>query len=423
MAVGSLVKTAGKAAVSAVPDILGMLSKTARRGLDTAVELGLEGADKVPFMLKNGDFDGITKLSNDGLNTLHNQQAVKNITDIGQPEVKVNTQQFKLKQGDAPEAPQFIWASGKGSKKPNQELRENLGGWLQTKFSETDETLDFDVRKKAINRSDFGNVVSTDGVRMELQGVGQYLKSVQDGKPNPSKLQFIKVSTRHRGNLARLERMRAPEEELYAYATENNIPDADVAAYLKEYSRSFNQVKKASSLNTKMGAPSDAGHWISTMSSTGPDVLDQAPTSGRAARIEDRFKNRSGGAKSSHDMNPYAAEIVGIPRNWKEDFILFLDQRPGGPNTMPNWMSDFQSKDLDALLAIPTNASKAEVESVFDDLVKGWRKDRNHWSNQIKSILREGRLNKLRGTDAEIDAKNEELSKWLREELAKEKGG
>lgn len=339
----------------------------------------------------------------------------------------LKTQQFKLRQGPAkqapvevPEKPQFTWASGKGSKKPNAELRDNLGTWLQTKFSETDETLDFTARKKAINRSDFGNVISADGEPMELQGVGQYLKSVQDGQPNPSKLQFIKVSTRHRGNLARLERMRAPEKELYAYAAENGISEADVAAYLKEYSRSFNQVKKASALNTKMGSPSDAGHWISTMSSTGPGALDQAPTSGRAARIEDRFKNRSGGAKSSHDMNPYAAEIVGIPRNWLEDFMLFLDQRPGGPNTMPNWMADFQSKDLDALLAIPTNADKAEVEAVFDDLVKGWRKDRNHWSTQVKSIMREGRLDRIRGTDAEIDAENDANIEWLREQLARE---
>ena len=90
MAVGSLVKTAGKAAVSAVPDILGMLSPTARRGLDTAVGLGLKSADELDRFLKNGDINSVTELYTKGLNATQNHQTVKSITDIVQPEV--NTQ-------------------------------------------------------------------------------------------------------------------------------------------------------------------------------------------------------------------------------------------------------------------------------------------------------------------------------------------
>lgn len=293
-----------------------------------------------------------------------------------------------------PKDDQLIWRSGAGSRGPNTTLKDNVGEWLQTKFKETDKGLSFDKRKRLINRKDFGNIADQSGEAMEISGVGSYLKSVEAGKPNPNLIKIQKVSTRQKNNLARLERMRAPEKELYEYAAANGIPKADIDAYLKEYSSGFNRVQKAASLNTKLGDPSDAGHWISTMSSTGPNALDRAATSTRAARIENRFLNRSAGADIGHDMNQYAAEIVGIPRNWKEDLILFLDQRKGGPNRLPNWMADFQGKDLDALLAIPPNASKAEVEAVFDDLVKGWRKDRNHWSNQMKSIQRELKVDK-----------------------------
>tara|TARA_R100000458_G_scaffold7339_1_gene5790 strand:- start:196 stop:1584 length:1389 start_codon:yes stop_codon:yes gene_type:complete len=348
-----------------------------------------------------------------GLDTLSSvkDEVVSNVArnlNIRQPayagvgNLQINSQTTNIKPNNplmikgASQADNLIWQSGKGSRGPNTSLKDNIGEWLQTKFKDTDQALSFDKRKRSINRKDFGNIVDKDGEAMEISGVGSYLKSVEAGTPNPNLIKVQKVSTRQRGNLARLERMRAPEKELYEYAAESGIPKADIDAYLKEYSRGFNQVKKAAALNTKLGDPSDAGHWISTMSSTGPKALDRAPTSGRAARIENRFQNRSGGAKSSHDMNQYAAEIVGIPRNWKEDLTLFLDQRPGGPNKLPNWMADMQSKDLDALLAIPVDASKVEVEAVFDDLVKGWRKDRNHWSKQMKSIERELRINRVR---------------------------
>jgi len=336
---------------------------------------------------------------------------IRGFADVDQ-KVKVQKAAYDQASGKTPVAPlPPLWKSGKGSRPSNTKLRENVGSFLQDRYSKTDELLDPEKRMDLINRKEFGEIYNEQGELMEISGVHSYMRSVNEGAPDPAKIKIGKVSTRQRGNVARIERMRAPEEELYKYASNNNISEQDVAAYLKEYSKGFNQVKKAASLNTKMGDPSDAGHWISTMASTGSGPLDRAATSKRAARIENRFQNRSGGAKSSHDMNPHAAEIVGIPRNWKEDFLLFLDQRPGGPNRMPNWMVEMQTKDLDALLAIPPDASKKEVEAVFDDLVKGWRKDKNHWAKQIKDIQRDLKVKKpsdnpdyyLYGKDQEID--------------------
>ena len=348
-----------------------------------------------------GEPNNLTRFSDNSTNQLNEETIKAN----GLKQVNAN----KVGSEFQPQKP--LWKSGKGSRPSNTKLRENVGSFLQDRYSKTDELLDPEKRMDLINRKEFGEIHNEQGELMEISGVHSYMRSVNEGAPDPAKIKIGKVSTRQRGNVARIERMRAPEEELYKYASNNNISEQDVAAYLKEYSKGFNQVKKASSLNTKMGDPSDAGHWISTMASTGPGPLDRAATSKRAARIENRFQNRSGGAKSSHDMNPHAAEIVGIPRNWKEDFLLFLDQRPGGPNKMPNWMVEMQTKDLDALLAIPPDASKKEVEAVFDDLVKGWRKDKNHWAKQIKDIQRDLKVKKpsdnpdyyLYGKDQEID--------------------
>ena len=246
----------------------------------------------------------------------------------------------------------------------NLQLKTQMGEWFE---QNADALL-----KGNLDRGAFGKIVDSDGVRQDVLGLNKYLNSVKAGKPDPSLITFNSSKTRHLKNTKRLERMRAPTGGLDRLARKLFPEDPALAKKLvEEYridaGRGFKRVQDAAKKNTALGDPSDAGHWFSTKSSTGPNPLDRAPTSGQSARIENRIKNRQGGAKVEHDINPYAAQKAGIPRNWEEDFLYYLDRKYQKGNVI-DWKAEYGNEAFEMIESIPYNASKAEVDKVFNEI-------------------------------------------------------
>ena len=246
----------------------------------------------------------------------------------------------------------------------NLQLKTQMGEWFE---QNADALL-----KGNLDRGAFGKIVYYDGVRQDVLGLNKYLNSVKAGKPDPSLITFNSSKTRHLKNTKRLERMRAPTGGLDRLARKLFPEDPALAKKLvEEYridaGRGFKRVQDAAKKNTALGDPSDAGHWFSTKSSTGPNPLDRAPTSGQSARIENRIKNRQGGAKVEHDINPYAAQKAGIPRNWEEDFLYYLDRKYQKGNVI-DWKAEYGNEAFEMIESIPYNASKAEVDKVFNEI-------------------------------------------------------
>ena len=246
----------------------------------------------------------------------------------------------------------------------NLQLKTQMGEWFE---QNADALL-----KGNLDRGAFGKIVDSDGVRQDVLGLNKYLNSVKAGKPDPSVITFSSSKTRHLKNTKRLERMRAPTGGLERLARKLFPEDPALAKKLvEEYridaGRGFKRVQDAAKKNTALGDPSDAGHWFSTKSSTGPNPLDRAPTSGQSARIENRIKNRKGGTKVEHDINPYAAQKAGIPRNWEEDFLYYLDRKYQKGNVI-DWKAEYGNEAFEMIESIPYNASKAEVDKVFNEI-------------------------------------------------------
>lgn len=273
----------------------------------------------------------------------------------------------------------------------NLQLKTQMGKWFE---QNADALL-----KGNLDRGAFGKIVDSDGVRQDVLGLNKYLNSVKAGKPDPSLITFNSSKTRHLKNTKRLERMRAPTGGLERLARKLFPEDPALAKNLvEEYridaGRGFKRVQDAAKKNTALGDPSDAGHWFSTKSSTGPNPLDRAPTSGQSARIENRIKNRKGGAKVEHDINPYAAQKAGLPRNWEEDFLYYLDRKYQKGNVI-DWKAEYGNEALEMIESIPYNASKAEVDKVFNEINAMMKPRHEQIGKHLKDFKLEQRYTEL----------------------------
>ena len=61
--------------------------------------------------------------------------------------------------------------------------------------------------------------------------------------------------------------------------------------------------------------------------------------------------------------------MVGIPRTWKEDFLLFADSKLNQKG-LPQWEELLGSKAMKLVESLPHNASKAEAEVVFKQIME-----------------------------------------------------
>jgi len=254
-------------------------------------------------------------------------------------------------------------------------------------FVEADPTRKDKLLSGEIKRGSIANIVDETGDIKDIQGMTKFLTSM-----NANYLTFPSRTKRNASKGVRLNLMKAPEPELRNFAAAE-FPDNPelIEEYLKTYARGFSAVQEAARRNgisprqlweelttgkltprhKKVMMQYDAGHWFSTRYNLDKitDPLDRAPTSGRSARIESRTENIKGGAKIEHETNPHLAEMVGIPRTWKEDFLLFADSKLNQKG-LPQWEELLGSKAMKLVESLPHNASKAEAEVVFKQIME-----------------------------------------------------
>ena len=254
-------------------------------------------------------------------------------------------------------------------------------------FVEADPTRKEKLLSGEIKRGSIANIMDETGDIKDIQGMTKFLTSM-----NANFLTFPSRVKRKASKGVRLNLMKAPEPELRKFAA-TEFPDNPelIEEYLKTYARGFSAVQEAARRNgisprqlweelttgkltprhKKVMMQYDAGHWFSTRYNLDKvtDPLDRAPTSGNSARIESRTENIQGGAKIEHETNPHLAEMVGIPRTWKEDFLLFADSKLNKKG-LPQWQELLGSKAIKLVEGLPHDASKAEAEVVFKQIME-----------------------------------------------------
>ena len=254
-------------------------------------------------------------------------------------------------------------------------------------FVEADPTRKEKLLSGEIKRGSIANIMDETGDIKDIQGMTKFLTSM-----NANFLTFPSRVKRKASKGVRLNLMKAPEPELRNFAAAE-FPDNPelIEEYLKTYARGFSAVQEAARRNgisprqlweelatgkltprhKKVLMQYDAGHWFSTRYNLDKvtDPLDRAPTSGNSARIESRTENIQGGAKIEHETNPHLAEMVGIPRTWKEDFLLFADSKLNKKG-LPQWQELLGSKAIKLVEGLPHDASKAEAEVVFKQIME-----------------------------------------------------
>jgi hypothetical protein len=299
-------------------------------------------------------------------------------------------------------------------------------------FVEADPTRKEKLLSGEIKRGSIANIVDDAGDVKDIQGMTKFLTT-----NNANFLTFPSRTKRNASKGVRLNLMKVPEPELRKFAAAE-FPDNPelIEEYLKTYAKGFGAVQEAARKNglsirqlsdelvsgkltprhKKFLTQYDAGHWFSTRYKLDQvtDPLERTPTTGRSARIEPRTENIKGGAKVEHETNPHLAEMVGIPRTWKEDFLLFADSKLNTKG-LPQWEELLGTEAMKLVENLPHDASKAEAKAVFEQIMEIVNKQ----GEASKDFTRDARIEKARGTDVEIDADNAAKQKWLQEELAK----
>ena len=307
-------------------------------------------------------------------------------------------------------------------------LREIIWNTLEEDSGLRAGILDLSIDRNNI----FGNIGSPAGdgafAPRRIQGISQMIKAIDEGgdkKKAFEGLTFGFKSTSNKGNLERAVRMRPPTDGSVEKVFRELWPDDPAMAakmekaWRKQQMVGFNKTKEAARRNgitlkqfsdelaTGKLTPKterfleqfDAGHWRATMSEphflmgdkpgwAGETKIWHAPTSDRAARIESRVANQLAKADITHDINPFVAKLIGVPRTWEEDILMWVD-RTLNTGKYPDWF-ELGSKYMAWAEDIAWDMPQKQVEEAFEIFKAAVRKDPTHFSNQkVKEIVRE----------------------------------
>jgi len=278
----------------------------------------------------------------------------------------------------------------------------------------------------SINRKVLGSVIDENGRRRRIQGLHKLFEA-EDMKTalNSKTITFVDAASSNADNLERAKRMRPPSNGSVTKVFNELYPDDPklAAALEKQYRKQqlvgFNRVQQAAAEQgwsfkqideyyrtgrvpkrfEKTGLQYDAGHWRATMSEPHPLMNDRpawvkdgdveiwhAPTGDRTARIELRSTNQLAKADIKHDINPYAAKRIGVPRTWEEDIVMWVD-REFHTGKYPDWYelgTDYMALAEDIAWDMP----EEQVMRLFDKLDAKIKADPNHHNNwRIKEVI------------------------------------
>ena len=304
-------------------------------------------------------------------------------------------------------------------------------GITQKQLSETivdqlvkDPQLLDDILSRKLKRNVLGEVYGPEGGKRRIQGLHKVLEA-KTKKEMMEAITFVDGATANAGNAERAVRMRPPSDGSVTKVFNNLYPnEPELAAALEKRYRAqqmvgFNRTKQAAREQgwtlkqldeyrrtgkvpkryERVGLQYDAGHWRATMSEPHPLMNDKpawasgdevkiwhAPTSDRAARIELRSINQAAKADIKHDINPFAAKKIGVPRTWEEDIVMWLD-REFHTGKYPDWY-ELGTDYIQWAEDIPWDMPEKEVARRFAILDAEVKANPNHYSNwRMKEVL------------------------------------
>ena len=283
-----------------------------------------------------------------------------------------------------------------------------------------------DILSRKVKREILGEVYGPDGTKRRIQGLNKVLEADTKEKMMEA-ISFVDGSTANAANAKRAVRMRPPSNgsvskvfnELYPddpklaallekrYREQQLVGFKRVQQAAREQGWTFKQIDeyrrtgKVPKRFEKKGLQYDAGHWRATMSEPHPLMNDKpawapdgeveiwhAPTGDRTARIEGRVINQSSKADIKHDINPFAAKRIGVPRTWEEDIVMWLD-REFHTGKYPDWY-ELGTNYMELAEDIAWDMPEKEVMALFDKLEAKLRADPNHYSNwRLKEVLQD----------------------------------
>lgn len=319
----------------------------------------------------------------------------------------------KQDQGDA--LSRQFRASGKGVRAEKQAVGREIGQRLI-------EQPDFEPRQ------DLFNIMDHTGDRKRISGTDKVLAHYQEtGEIDPSLFVYQSKKTNKASQQSRAKLMRVPKEEATAefhrrfpndperaekmakvynktrmsgyhrtadFARKNGLT---VRELLEELRTGNKKILSQAEKNKRTTYAS--GHGVSVKAEKNPlykipegtdpnSPLLNPSTSGESTWIEEAIENIVGGNKVEHDINPFVAKKIGMPFNWLEDIDIFIDRyTSNSPHQLPMWQRDFSLDELDALTAIPGNASEEEVEKVFLALMDARRNPKSNRNNFIQELM------------------------------------
>jgi len=343
-----------------------------------------------------------------------------------------------IKKGDKAldaiiEADSYLTPTFKGERRVfNLTRAKDQGKLRKTLVSEIlqDPDLAQGLYDGSIPRSALGEIIDQKGNRRRIQGFSKLFSAeTLEQALDPKTLTFTDAARDNAANLERALRMKPPTDGSVEKIFRELWPDDPAMAakmekaWRKQQMVGFNRVQEAArqaglspkqlseEIATGKVTPNvqkfleqyDAGHWRATMSEphflmddgpawsrtgefAGETKIWHAPTGDRTARIELRTANQLAKSDITHDINPFAAKKIGVPRTWEEDILMWVD-RTMNTGKYPDWY-ELGTKYMAWAEDIPWDMPQKQVDELFEIFEAQVRADPQHWSNQrMKEIL------------------------------------
>ena len=270
-------------------------------------------------------------------------------------------------------------------------------------------------------RQELWDVQSPTRGKYRVGGTDDFLKTyAETGRLEPERLGFKSLESSRGSGKKRYDATTAPAEEIlqeanYAFPGDPEFAQQLADEYLKWYRPSFASVQEAARrqglsprqfieevktgkltpLDAEGRVLFDAGHGRAAQAEVDPRIapvkgfspdakINRPSTSGYSARIEEADINRGGKNKIEHDINPYAAKRAGIPLNWQQDFLYWVDRKMGY-NLVPDWMRDFSVEELEIIFSIPNKTEAPKVDEIFEAMMDA-RKHNPKWQNLYEEL-------------------------------------
>ena len=267
-------------------------------------------------------------------------------------------------------------------------LKQNVFDWYKQQLKENNLNIS---QYRSIKRKNYGDII-VGGKEREISRIGEALR-----QNDPSIIDLRIIENVQRGKQKRIYATTPPKLELNKLGKQLGLSTKDMGDYYQDASVGFATVQEISrrqGLTTKQiyqeaqtGKKTPTSEYKPGQFHAGhlQHASKGGPTSGRAAGIEVGKLNIQKSGNILDNINPYAAELAGIPTTWAQDLKLWYQMKNNLPHR--DYFAEFTNDQRDIIESIPFNATKKEVLEIFEK--NGLDPSLNPNLQQLKDIERD----------------------------------